>query len=189
MRVAVLALCYFPMLQWSYVQPWVPSLYNLHILVSLLFALPGDVVVCLGVSEVGSGSDVASIKTTARPSRDGSDLIINGGKMWITNSAQADWMCLLANTSEGDAHRNKSLICLPMDTKGVTVARTLRKLGMHSSDTAEIFFEDVRVPRKYMIGEEGKGFIYQMQQFQRERLWGSCSGEEGQGTNPMFLAI
>ena len=80
-------------------------------------AIAGDLVTCLGVSEVGSGSDVASIKTTARPSRDGSDLIINGGKMWITNSAQADWMCLLANTSEGDVHRNKSLICLPMDAK------------------------------------------------------------------------
>lgn len=138
-------------------------------------AIAGDVVTCLGVSEVGSGSDVASIKTTARPSRDGSDLIINGGKMWITNSAQADWMCLLANTSEGDVHRNKSLICLPMDAKGITVARTLRKLGMHSSDTAEIVFEDVCIPSKYVIGEEGKGFIYQMQQFQRERLWGACS--------------
>ena len=139
---------------------------------------------CLGVSEVGSGSDVASIKTTARPSRDGSDLIINGGKMWITNSAQADWMCLLANTSEGDVHRNKSLICLPMDAKGITVARTLRKLGMHSSDTAEIVFEDVRIPSKYVIGEEGKGFIYQMQQFQRERLWGAYSSEDKMQVQP-----
>ena len=86
-------------------------------------------------------------------------------------------MCLLANTSEGDVHRNKSLICLPMDAKGITVARTLRKLGMHSSDTAEIVFEDVCIPSKYVIGEEGKGFIYQMQQFQRERLWGACSSE------------
>ena len=148
--------------------------------------LPGDVVTCLGVSEVGSGSDVASIKTTARPSRDGSDLIINGGKMWISNSVQADWMCLLANTSEGDVHRNKSLICLPMDTKGVTVVRKLKKLGMHSSDTAEIVFEDVCIPRKYVIGEEGKGFIYQMQQFQRERLWGACSSEEGESANYFY---
>ena len=145
------------------------------------FVLQGDVVTCLGVSEVGSGSDVASIKTTARPSRDGSDLIINGGKMWTTSGAQADWMCLLANTSEGHVHHNKSLICLPMDTKGVTVARKLKKLGMASSDTAQIFFEDVRIPRKYVIGEEGKGFAYQMQQFQRERLWGACSGKEGGG--------
>jgi citronellyl-CoA dehydrogenase len=136
-------------------------------------AIAGDAVVCLGVSEVGSGSDVASIKTTARTS--GEDLIINGGKMWTTSGAQADWMCLLANTSEGHVHRNKSLICLPMDTKGVTVSRTLDKLGNRASDTAQIFFEDVRIPKKNIIGEEGMGFTYQMMQFQRERLWGAAS--------------
>ena len=135
----------------------------------------GDVVVCLGVSEVGSGSDVASIKTTAKVV--GDELVINGGKMWITNGAQADWMCLLANTSEGPVHKNKSLICLPMDTKGVTVSRTLDKLGNRSSDTAQIFFEDVRIPKKNIIGEMGMGFTYQMMQFQRERLWASASGE------------
>ena len=63
---------------------------------------------CLGVSEAGAGSDVASIKTTAR--KDGGDYVINGGKMWTTNGLQADWMCLLANTCEGAAHKNKSLI-------------------------------------------------------------------------------
>ncbi len=72
---------------------------------------------CIGVSEPGAGSDVASIKTTAR--KDGGDYVINGAKMWITNSLQADWMCLLANTSEGAAHKNKTLIILPMKTKGV----------------------------------------------------------------------
>ena len=97
-----------------------------------------DVVVCLGVSEIGSGSDVASIKTTARVV--GDELVINGGKMWTTSVAQADWMCLLANTSEGHVHKNKSLICLPMDTKVVTVSRTLDKLGNRSSDTDQIFF-------------------------------------------------
>ncbi|XP_062568608.1 probable acyl-CoA dehydrogenase 6 [Saccostrea cucullata] len=79
-------------------------------------SIAGDVVSCIGVSEVGGGSDVASVKTTAVKS--GGDYIINGGKMWITNGAQADWMCLLANTSEGPAHRNKSLICLPMNLPG-----------------------------------------------------------------------
>ena len=97
--------------------------------------------------------------------------------MWITNGAQADWMCLLANTSEGPPHRNKSLICLPMKTKGVSVAKTIDKLGNHCSDTAQIFFEDVVVPRKNIIGEEGKGFTYQMMQFQEERLWGTASSE------------
>lgn len=132
-------------------------------------SIAGDYVACIGVSEPGAGSDVASIKTTARS--DGDDYVINGGKMWITNGTQADWMCLLANTGEGPVHRNKSLICLPMKTKGVEVLRKLDKLGMHCSDTAEIKFTDVRVPKRNRIGEEGKGFTYQMLQFQEERLW------------------
>jgi citronellyl-CoA dehydrogenase len=136
-------------------------------------SISGDYVACLGVSEVGAGSDVASIKTSAR--KDGGDYIINGGKMWTTNGAQADWMCLLANTSEGAPHRNKSLICLPMKAKGVEVARKLDKLGMRSSDTAQIFFDDVRVPQRFLIGEEGKGFTYQMMQFQEERLWAAAA--------------
>src|SRR5882762_8416264 len=137
-------------------------------------SIAGDYVACLGVSEVGAGSDVASVKTTAR--KDGGDYVINGGKMWTTSGTQADWMCLLANTSEGPAHKNKSLICVPMQTKGVNVARKLDKLGMRSSDTAQIFFEDVRVPQRYRIGKEGEGFTYQMLQFQEERLWGAAAG-------------
>ena len=89
-------------------------------------AIGGDYVACLGVSEAGAGSDVASIKTAAR--KDGDDYVINGGKMWITNSLQADWCCVLANTCEGaSAHRNKSLICVPMKTKGVEVAQKMKK--------------------------------------------------------------
>jgi citronellyl-CoA dehydrogenase len=132
-------------------------------------AIAGDVVACVGVSEAGAGSDVAAIRTNARS--DGDDYVIDGGKMWITNGAEADWMCLLANTGDGPKHRNKSLICVPMKTKGVTVARKLDKLGMRASDTAQIFFEGVRVPKRNCIGEEGKGFVYQMMQFQEERLW------------------
>ncbi|XP_075602276.1 putative acyl-CoA dehydrogenase 6 [Balearica regulorum gibbericeps] len=132
--------------------------------------IAGDFVACLGISEAGAGSDVANIKTTAV--RKGDEYIINGGKMWTTSGCQADWMCLLANTSEGPPHRNKSLICLPMNLPGVCVAKKIDKLGMRSSDTAQIFFEDVRVPSKNLIGEEGKGFTYQMLQFQEERLWG-----------------
>ncbi|XP_037513986.1 probable acyl-CoA dehydrogenase 6 isoform X3 [Rhipicephalus sanguineus] len=132
-------------------------------------SISGDVVGCIGVSEPDSGSDVASIKTTAV--RKGDDLVINGGKMWITNGCQADWMALLANTrTEGPSHKTKSLICLPLKTPGVTVARKIKKLGQRCSDTAQIFFEDVRVPAKNIVGEEGKGFIYQMLQFQEERL-------------------
>ncbi|MCC5859095.1 MAG: acyl-CoA dehydrogenase family protein [Ectothiorhodospiraceae bacterium] len=135
-------------------------------------AIAGEQVACIGVSEPGAGSDVASIRTTAR--KVGGDYVINGGKMWITNGTQADWMCMLANTGDGPVHRNKSLIVVPLDTKGVTVARKLDKLGMRASDTAQLYFEDVRVPQRYRIGEEGKGFIYQMEQFQEERLYGAA---------------
>jgi citronellyl-CoA dehydrogenase len=136
-------------------------------------AIAGETVGCIGVSEIGAGSDVASIKTTAVT--DGEDYVINGGKMWITNGVQADWICLLANTGDGPVHHNKSLIVVPMDSPGVTVARKLDKLGMRSSDTAQIFFEDVRVPARNRIGEENKGFTYQMTQFQEERLWATAN--------------
>jgi len=137
-------------------------------------SITGEFVACLGVSETGAGSDVASIKTRAR--KDGGDYLIDGGKMWTTNGTQADWMCLLANTGDGPVHRNKTLICLPMKTKGVEIARKLDKLGMRASDTAQIFFDGVRVPQRYRIGEEGMGFVYQMQQFQEERLWAAAGG-------------
>ncbi|MEN9452658.1 MAG: hypothetical protein RLZZ369_1717, partial [Pseudomonadota bacterium] len=80
-------------------------------------SIAGDMVGCIGVSEVGGGSDVAALKTTAKS--DGGDYVINGSKMWITNAMQADWCCLLANTSEGKVHENKSLIIVPMDAKGI----------------------------------------------------------------------
>ena len=139
-------------------------------------SISGERVACLGVSEVGAGSDVASIRTVAR--RDGDDYVIDGGKMWTTSGTQADWMCLLANTSEGAAHRNKTLICVPMDTPGITVARKLRKAGMHSSDTAQIHFDGVRVPQRWRIGEEGMGFTYQMMQFQEERMWAAAGWQK-----------
>merc|ERR1711971_361362 len=87
----------------------------------------GDKVACLGVSEPGGGSDVAAATTTAR--RVGDDLVINGQKMWITNAFQADWICLLANTEEGPAHLNKSLICVPMDTPGIHLAKRIDKMN------------------------------------------------------------
>jgi len=137
-------------------------------------AIAGDTVVALGVSEAGAGSDVASLKTHAR--RDGGDYVINGSKMWITSGTQADWICLLCNTStEGGPHRNKSLIIVPLKgpdgrrTPGVTVQK-IKKMGMWCSDTAQLFFDEVRVPQRHRIGEEGMGFVYQMKQFQEERL-------------------
>ncbi len=138
-------------------------------------AVAGDLVACIGVSEPGAGSDVAGIKTTAV--RDGDEYVINGQKMWITNGTQGDWVCLLVNTGAGDGsrHGNKSLIVVPLDAKGVDRKTKLDKLGQRSSDTAIIFFDNVRVPVRNLIGDEGKGFIYQMQQFQEERLFLSAS--------------
>ncbi|MEM1314018.1 MAG: acyl-CoA dehydrogenase family protein, partial [Pseudomonadota bacterium] len=107
-------------------------------------AIAGEAVACIGVSEPSGGSDVAALKTTAR--RDGGDWVIDGQKMWITNGMKADWVCLLCNTSEeGAPHRNKSLIMVPLNAKGVE-RRKIRKIGMMSSDTAQIFFDGVRVP-------------------------------------------
>ena len=139
-------------------------------------AVAGDLVACIGVSEPGAGSDVAGIKTTAV--REGDEYVINGQKMWITNGTQGDWVCLLANTAElpgGGRHANKSLIVVPLDAKGVDRRTKLDKLGQRSSDTAIIFFDNVRVPARHLIGEQGKGFVYQMQQFQEERLFLSAS--------------
>jgi len=131
-------------------------------------AIRGEVVGAIGVTEPNAGSDVASIGT--RAVRDGDDYIINGSKMYITNGTQADWVCLLARTSDGDNYRGMSLIMVPTNTAGFHVSRKLVKLGNHSSDTAVLSFEDMRVPVQNRIGEEGKGFYYQMEQFQIERL-------------------
>lgn len=141
-------------------------------------AISGEAVACIGVSEPGAGSDVAGIRTHAR--KDGDDYVISGQKMWITNSLQADWMCMLVNTGDGPAHRNKSLVIVPLrengkPVKGFEVGQKIRKIGMNSSDTGLLYFDEVRVPQRYRIGEEGAGFIYQMQQFQEERLWCAAS--------------
>lgn len=136
----------------------------------LVPTIAGDMVGCIGVSEETAGSDVAGTRTHAK--RDGDDYVINGSKMWITNGVQGDWICLLANTSdEGGPHRNKSLIIVPLKTKGVSVTRKLDKLGLRCSDTAQLFFDDVRVPARNLVGEENMGFTYQMRQFQEERLF------------------
>ncbi len=141
----------------------------------------GEKVVALGVSEPHAGSDVANIKTTAV--KDGDDYLINGTKMWMTNGLQADWICLLAKTGGDDGqtnrHNDKSLIVVPADLPGISRSEPLNKLGMRASDTAQVFFDNVRVPQRYRIGEEGLGFMYQMLQFQEERLWGAASALKG----------
>ncbi len=136
-------------------------------------AIRGEMVAAIAVSEPQAGSDVAAIKTRARS--DGDDYIIDGSKMWITNSMQADFFCVLANTSEGKPHFNKSLIVVPRQTPGLSFSAKIDKLGMRSSDTAQVFFDQVRVPQSHRIGAEGMGFMLQMMQFQEERLWGAAN--------------
>ncbi|MDP2817282.1 MAG: acyl-CoA dehydrogenase family protein [Polaromonas sp.] len=141
-------------------------------------AITGDTVGCIGVSEPGAGSDVAAIKSHAR--KDAGDYVITGQKMWITNSLQADWMCMLVNTGDGPQHKNKSLVMVPMRDKGklrkgIEVGKKIKKIGMNASDTGLIYFDEVRVPQHNRIGAEGSGFMYQMMQFQEERLWAAAS--------------
>lgn len=140
-------------------------------------ALRGDMVGCIGVTEPGTGSDVASIITRAE--KDGDDYIINGAKMYITNGAQADWVCLLARTESGRSYRGMSLIMVPTNAPGFSVSKKLDKLGNRSSDTAVLSFENVRVPQSNLIGGEGMGFYLQMEQFQMERLVGAVSATTG----------
>lgn len=131
-------------------------------------AMSGEMVTSVAVSEPDAGSDVAGIKT--RAVRDGDDWVINGTKMWITSGTQADWICLLARTSDEGGYMGMSQIIVPTDTPGFSVGRAIKKMGNHSSDTGELVFEDVRVPVSNTVGEIGRGFQQQMSQFQDERL-------------------
>jgi citronellyl-CoA dehydrogenase len=141
-------------------------------------AIRGTAVCSIAVTEPGAGSDVAGLRT--RAVRDGDDWVINGSKLYITNGTQADWLCLLARTSDEGGHRGMSQIIVPTDTPGFAVSRKLDKLGNRSSDTAELYFEDVRVPLSNTIGTVGRGFQQQMSQFVVERMFaaygavGSC---------------
>ncbi len=141
-------------------------------------AIEGKAVFAIAVSEPDAGSDVAAIATTARS--DGDDYIINGSKMWITSGTQADYLTLLARTDpDQKGYRGMSLIVVPTDSPGCSVAKKLEKMGNHSSDTAILSFEDVRVPKANRIGPENQGFMLQMQQFQVERLAAAISGTAG----------
>src|SRR5688572_89032 len=140
-------------------------------------AIRGDYVTSIAVTEPDAGSDVARIQT--RAVRDGDDYVINGSKMYITSGTQADWICLLARTADGADYKGMSLIIVPSATPGFIVSKSLQKLGNHSSDTAVLTFETMRVPVKNRIGDEGKGFYYQMEQFQMERLVGAIGAVAG----------
>ncbi|TXD36890.1 acyl-CoA dehydrogenase [Lujinxingia vulgaris] len=143
----------------------------------LMPAIRGEKIAALGVSEPGAGSDVAGIRTTAK--REGDDYIINGQKTWITNGTRADFITLAVRTDPDNRYGGVSLILFPTDTPGFSVGKKLEKIGNHCSDTAELFFEDCRVPARYLLGDEGAGFYYIMQNFQGERLVGALTGTAG----------
>jgi len=134
-------------------------------------AISGEWIGALGISEPGGGSDVAALKTRARI--EGDELVISGQKLWITNGTRADFIVLAVRTglsSETQGHKGISMVLFPTATKGFSVGKKLRKIGMLASDTAELFFDECRVPVANILGEKDRGFYYVMENFQGERL-------------------
>jgi citronellyl-CoA dehydrogenase len=142
----------------------------------LVPAIKGEMVSAVAVTEPDAGSDVAGIKT--RAVRDGDDWVINGSKIYITNAAIADWMCVLVVNDPDAGYGGFTQVIVPTDAKGFSY-QLLDKIGNRGSDTGQLFFEDVRVPVSYTIGEIGRGFQQQMQQFQDERLIACIMANEG----------
>ena len=130
-------------------------------------AIAGEKMVALGISEPGGGSDVAAIKTRAKV--DGDDLVISGQKLWITNGTRADFILLAVRTAE-ERYKGISFVLFPTDVKGFSVGKKLKKVGNLASDTAELFFDNCRIPKRYLLGEMNRGFYYVMENFQGERL-------------------
>jgi citronellyl-CoA dehydrogenase len=133
----------------------------------LIPAIQGEKIAALGITEPGCGSDVANL--TTRAETQGDDYVISGAKTYITNGGRADFITLAVRTG-GPGFKGISLVSFPTDTKGFEVGKKLEKMGNHSSDTALLFFENCRIPRRYIIGEENQGFVYIMKNFQGERL-------------------
>ena len=136
-------------------------------------AIAGDKIACLGITEPNAGSDVMNIETTAE--WDGGSWIINGRKIFITNGYRAHFMTLVAKTKRDGVTTGHSLFIVDTDTPGFIRTRKLDKVGMRTSDTAEILFEDCRVPEDALLGNEGEGFKHIMWELQGERLMGAIA--------------
>jgi alkylation response protein AidB-like acyl-CoA dehydrogenase len=140
----------------------------------LVPGIKGERIGCLGITEPGAGSDVAGIRTKAI--RDGDEYVISGSKMFITNGARADFCVLVAKTDPDARHEGITLFVVDLrdddgePAPGFSVSRTLEKMGMHASDTAELTFEEMRVPAEAVLGELGKGFYHISWELQGERL-------------------
>ena len=137
-------------------QHWIPKLVS------------GEAVTAIAMTEPGTGSDLQSVKTTAK--KDGNHYVINGSKTYITNGQNADVVIVVAKTDPTEGAKGVSLILVEADRDGFARGRNLDKIGQHSADTSELFFNDVRVPITNCLGEEGRGFIYLMSQLPQERL-------------------
>src|SRR6266700_4501236 len=131
-------------------------------------AIRGEHIAALAITEPDAGSDVAGITTVAR--RDGDHFVVNGRKIFITSGARCSWALVVTKSDRERGHKGFNLLVIEKGTPGFQVTRTLKKLGMHSSDTAELLFEDCRVPVANMIGEEGAGFKHLMWELQGERM-------------------
>jgi len=139
--------------------------------------LKGDMICALGITEPNAGSDVAAMKTTAR--KEGDHYVINGTKTFITNGARADVITLAAKTAPDQGYNGISLFLVDTNLPGFSVSRKIDKMGMHPSDTAELAFEDMRVPQEKLLGEENTGFVEVMVNFQGERLVASIMSVGG----------
>lgn len=128
----------------------------------------GEIITAIAMSEPGAGSDLRSIRTTAR--REGDEYVINGSKTFISNGLLADLVIVACKTDPEAGHRGISLIAVESGMPGFTRGRKLDKIGQHSADTAELHFEDVRVPVDNLIGEENRGFYQLMRNLPKERL-------------------
>jgi alkylation response protein AidB-like acyl-CoA dehydrogenase len=128
----------------------------------------GECITAIAMTEPGAGSDLAAIRTTAR--RDGDAYLLSGQKTFISNGILNDLVIVVAKTDPDAGHRGISLLVVERDMPGYERGRRLEKIGLHAQDTAELFFRDVRVPRDHLLGEEGQGFRYLMEQLPRERL-------------------
>src|SRR5919198_1042197 len=149
----------------------------------LVPGIKGERIGCLGITEPGAGSDVAGIRTKAI--RDGDEYVISGSKMFITNGARADFGLFVCKTDPETRHEGITLFLVDLRDEdgntvpGFTVSRTLEKMGMHSSDTAELTFEEMRVPADAVLGEIGKGFYHISWELQGERLVASVGCHAG----------
>lgn len=148
----------------------------------------GETITAIAMTEPGTGSDLAGVKTTAIEQEDGTYLL-NGAKTFITNGIQADLVIVVAKTDPSAKHGGISLLLVERGMEGFERGRKLEKIGMAAQDTAELFFNDVRVPKENLLGEEGKGFVYLMEALPQERLGIAVSGIAGaQAALEMTLA-